>query len=95
MYKSFNSVDRAVGERLRELRLSHNFDRQAFAQKLNISPSTLDELEWGRERLSASMLWHVCEIFEIKPVGFYDGVRRPPQERGDTTFHDMQEPYEA
>lgn len=72
--KTPNFIDRHVGSRLRQLRLSRGVDRQDLARKVGISTSRLETLEEGRERLSAETMRQLSRILRAPPTEFFAGL---------------------
>lgn len=72
--KTPNFIDRHVGSRLRQLRLSRGVDPQDLARTLGVSASRLADFEEGRERISAEIMRHLSRILQAPPTEFYDGL---------------------
>ena len=89
-----NTVDRAVGHRLRELREIAGLSQDKLARKTGLDVRELESLESGASRLSATHLWQLCEIFGLRPRDFYDGVDVSSMEIRPTP-RQLQEAYEV
>lgn len=51
-----------VGKRIRELR-SSQYTKEAFAEKVDITPQLLEEIEMGKQHFSADLLCRIsCEL---------------------------------
>ena len=53
------------GERIRELREIQNYTREAFAEKIDISPKFLYEIETGKKGFSADVLGRISKALSI------------------------------
>ena len=54
-----------IGERIRELREIQNYTREAFAEKVEISPKFLYEIETGRKGFSADTLSRISQVLSV------------------------------
>lgn len=91
-------IDRPLGIRLRLERDARRLTQEELAEKLDVSPATIQKYEQGRVRIPASRLWQICGLFNldvadvfgelphhiIPPAG--PGVREP-----DTRFFGITE----
>ena len=69
-----NFIDRHVGSRLRQLRLSRGVDRQDLARRLGVSATRLEAFEDGRERISAETMRQLSRILRAPPTEFFAGL---------------------
>lgn len=69
-----NFIDRHVGSRLRQLRLSRGMDAPDMARRLGIAASRLEAFEEGRERVSAETMRQFSRILRAPPTEFYAGL---------------------
>ena len=58
-------INNQVGERIRELRESQNYSREAFAEKVDISAKFLYEIEHGLKGFSADNLYKISKALEV------------------------------
>jgi transcriptional regulator with XRE-family HTH domain len=77
--KTPNFIDRHVGSRLRQLRLSRGVDQQDLARRLGISASRLEALEEGRERITAETMRQLSRIMRAPPTEFFSGLSQQVQ----------------
>jgi transcriptional regulator with XRE-family HTH domain len=77
-----NFIDRHVGSRLRQLRLSRGVDAQDLARRLGISVARLAALEEGRERIAAETMRQLSRILRAPPTEFFTGM---PQDHATAT----------
>lgn len=54
-----------IGERIRELRESQNLTREVFAEKIEISPKFLYEIEVGKKGFSAYTLCKISQALGV------------------------------
>lgn len=55
-----------IGRKLRELRLAKNYTQQAVAKDLQLSKSTISEIEKGTHNLSLDLLQRFVDYFTIE-----------------------------
>ena len=67
-------IDRHVGMRLRLLRLNHKMSQTELGDKVGVTFQQIQKYERGANRIGASQLWSLCEIFEAEPNFFFDGL---------------------
>jgi len=71
-----NPTDAYVGSRLRLLRTKQNITQQGIAERLGISFQQLQKYEKGINRIGASRLQHLSQIFDVPVDFFFDGAPR-------------------
>lgn len=54
-----------IGKRLRKQREKLNMTREEFAEKANISPQFLAEIENGKKGMSVTTLYKICNNFNL------------------------------
>jgi len=57
--------DKDIGERIKYLRESNNYTRDAFAEKIGISSKFLYEIEMGRKGFSAETLVKISQSVSV------------------------------
>ena len=67
-------IDRHVGMRLRLLRLNHKMSQTELGDKVGVTFQQIQKYERGANRIGASRLWSLCEIFKAEPNFFFDGL---------------------
>ncbi len=55
----------AVGERVRNYRVSNKYTQADFAEKIDISINFLSEIENGKKGMSQETLYKLCEQFDL------------------------------
>ena len=76
-------VDIHVGARVRERRLSIGMSQSALGEYLRLSFQQIQKYERGTNRLSASKLWTLSNLFKVPIEWFFDGLGELNQERED------------
>jgi transcriptional regulator with XRE-family HTH domain len=59
------SIMLQIGKRLRRQREKINMTREEFAEKANISPQFLAEIENGKKGMSVDTLYKICKNFSL------------------------------
>lgn len=73
-YSHANEIDKVVGANLRLFRTGKRMSQASLAELVGVSFQQIQKYEKGSNRIGASTLWEFCEIFNIKPSHFYDGL---------------------
>ena len=68
------AIDRHVGMRLRLLRLHAKMSQTELADKLELTFQQIQKYERGANRIDASRLWQICEVFAAEPNFFFAGL---------------------
>ncbi|MCR5118765.1 MAG: helix-turn-helix domain-containing protein [Lachnospiraceae bacterium] len=56
-----NKEQQALGRRIRGIRRENDQSQLKFAEKVNITPNFLSEIENGKKGLSCETLYNICE----------------------------------
>lgn len=67
-------VDVHVGRKLKEIRTQRRFSQTDVAQKLGLSFQQVQKYEIGSNRIAASRLFELAQIFEVSPAYFFEGL---------------------
>lgn len=59
------SICRDMGLRIRECREKLNYTREVFAEKLDISPRFITDIELGKKGMSIDTLIKICEVLSV------------------------------
>lgn len=76
MSKVLDPVDVHVGKRIRSCRVSLGISQQRLGEDLGISFQQVQKYENGSNRVSASRLYQISEIFGVPMAYFFDGLDR-------------------
>lgn len=79
-------VDVHVGRKLKQIRTLRRFSQTDVAQKLGLSFQQIQKYEIGSNRIAASRLFELTQIFEVSPAYFFEGLDDTAQ--GDGTAQD-------
>jgi transcriptional regulator with XRE-family HTH domain len=82
--KSSNQIDKSLGGRLRDKRMSTGWSQEQLAEKLEIDPKDIHAYEKGAKRISADRLLRLSQILGVRPVYFFgfDDKDRPADRDG-------------
>jgi transcriptional regulator with XRE-family HTH domain len=69
-----NMTDKYVGSRVRLLRGQHNMTQQTLAERLSMSFQQVQKYEKGINRIGASRLRHLGQIFDVPVNFFFEGA---------------------
>ncbi|ORE93989.1 helix-turn-helix transcriptional regulator [Aurantimonas sp. 22II-16-19i] len=83
---SEHSIDEAVGERLRELRLAAGLSQADVARFLHATVRQIDLYERGKARIGPGRLSELSERFGVSVLSFFDKVGASLQ-TGDADAH--------
>jgi len=72
--RATNIVDSKVGANLRLMRQAAGMSQQRLGDETGVTFQQIQKYERGANRIGASRLWRLCEIFEVQPNAFYEGV---------------------
>lgn len=74
------SINKRVGEYLRIIRLSKNLSLEALSDDLQISVSTLSNLERGETEMTVSRLYQILEMLNIEVLDFFKNIQEDNNE---------------
>ena len=90
------AIDRHVGMRLRLLRLNHKMSQTELGDKVGVTFQQIQKYERGANRIGASRLWKLCEIFEAEPNFFFEGLGDDkPSKRNPVSYTHLPSPRDA
>ena len=67
-------VDRHVGRRVCEKRISLGYNQSDLGRALGLTFQQVQKYEKGANRISASKLWDISRFFGVQPGYFYEGL---------------------
>lgn len=73
LYDGPDPVDVFVGKRMRDRRLQQGLTQEAVAALIGVALATVQKYEAARHRTSASMLYRICKVLDVRPNYFFDG----------------------
>tara|TARA_R110002020_G_scaffold47598_1_gene135298 strand:+ start:1871 stop:2230 length:360 start_codon:yes stop_codon:yes gene_type:complete len=68
-------VDIHVGRKLKQIRTLRRLSQTDVARKLNLSFQQIQKYEIGSNRVAASRLFELAQIFNISPSYFFEGLQ--------------------
>ncbi len=69
-----NPIDTHVGRRMRSRREMCGMPQKELAKQLGISFQQVQKYESGANRISASKLWQLCDVLDVNPGYFFEGL---------------------
>ncbi|MBP0617809.1 helix-turn-helix domain-containing protein [Jiella mangrovi] len=70
--KTGNTIDAAVGGRIRMHRLAQGMSQTALARALGVTFQQVQKHEKGTNQISVSRLQKVADVFDLPPSAFFD-----------------------
>jgi transcriptional regulator with XRE-family HTH domain len=70
-------VDVHVGRKLKQIRTMRRYSQTDVARRLGLSFQQIQKYEIGSNRVAASRLFELSQIFDISPAYFFDGLNDP------------------
>ena len=67
-------VDRHVGRRVCEKRISLGFNQSDLGRALGLTFQQIQKYEKGSNRISASKLWDIARFFKVDVAYFFEGL---------------------
>lgn len=65
-------IKKKLGNNIRKIRMEHSLTQEALAEKINLSPKSLSQIELGNNFVSAETLDSLCEALEVSPRILFD-----------------------
>ena len=66
------NIKKQLGQKIRNLRLKNSMTQEVLAEKINISPKSLSQIECGNNFVSAETLEDICNALDISPKSLFD-----------------------
>lgn len=70
MNKTYD-IKKKLGERIKFLRHNKKFTQESFAEKINIEPQSLSNIERGKFAPSIETVQKIASVLEIQPYELY------------------------
>lgn len=88
--RDLQSIDAHVGGRLRALREERGLSQQSLGDRVDISFQQIQKYENGKNRIGASRLFELSQIFGVSLETFFEGLpSRVTQPEADGAFADL------
>ena len=87
MARTYTQLNRELGSRIRARREALGISREALAERLDVTPHYLGEVERGSTGLALPTYKRVCEVLGVRTAFFCLESRlppRPPRRRSET-----------
>lgn len=59
------------GQNLRELRMQRNMTQEQLAERVNVQPQSIGQIEIGRTFVSSDKFANICNAFQLDPSIFF------------------------
>jgi len=86
-------VDIHVGRQMRARRELRGLPQKELARQLGISFQQVQKYESGANRISASKMWQLCDVLEVEPGYFFEGLET--RRRGRSMESDLEAPQDG
>ena len=83
------SVDKIIGARIRELRITMGLSRVQLASRIDVTHQQLQKYEKGTNRIGASRLQHIARVLTVPVAFFFEDAPATP---GDHSAGGVAEP---
>jgi len=67
---------------MRARRVLRGLSQKELARQLGISFQQIQKYETGANRISASKMWRFCEVLDIRPAYFFEGLEGKRRAKG-------------
>jgi transcriptional regulator with XRE-family HTH domain len=71
LYDGPDPIDVFVGRRMPERRLLQGLTQEAIAAQIGVRLATIQKYEAARRRISASVLYGICQALDVQPDYFF------------------------
>jgi transcriptional regulator with XRE-family HTH domain len=68
-----------IGQKIRQLRLRHNFSMRSLGDKLGVSHAHISKIESGESALSIELLEKIANLFKVKITFFFEEDVEDPE----------------
>ena len=75
-------VDIHVGRRMRQQRELRGLTQVELARQLGLSFQQVQKYESGANRISASKMWQLCQVLDVAPGYFFEGLESKKRGKG-------------
>lgn len=73
-----SDVDRCIGARLREARISRRISQAALGEQLGLTFQQIQKYESGKNRVSAGMLYRAASVLNVPITFFFEQLSPKP-----------------
>lgn len=68
------NIDIHIGKRLKRLRREKEMSQTVLGRASNVSFQQIQKYERGQNRISVGRLWGFCELLQVPPDYFFEGL---------------------
>lgn len=73
-----NTYNVILGQNVREVRKSINMTQEEFAEKLNLNPQFISQIETGKAGISVDTVINICNIANCSSVNLFQNIIKSP-----------------
>ena len=66
------NIKKQLGNSIRKIRINCSLTQEALAEKVNLSPKSLSQIELGNNFVSAETLDSLCKALKINPKALFE-----------------------
>ena len=85
--RAADNIDAMVGAKIRARRVELGRSQTDLANHLGLTFQQVQKYEKGMNRVSASMLWKVCDFLNVEPGWFFPPIKPSLHGKDATTDH--------
>ncbi len=74
MIKSVTSTDHQIAKQMRAIRIMRGLTMQDVAEKIGVSYQQFQKYEAGQNRIAASRLWDIAQLYNVPISDFFCGL---------------------
>lgn len=67
-----------LGQNIKEIRKELNLTQEEFAEKLNLNPNFISQVETGKVGISVDTVINICNTANCSPVNLFKGLINSP-----------------
>ena len=82
-------VDRYVGRRVADRRISMGFNQSDLGRALGLTFQQVQKYEKGANRISSSKLWDISKFLDVDVSYFFEGLSDATRSPGSSVEHDF------
>lgn len=83
-----NDIDVLIGTNMRLMRIERGETQEGLAGEMQVTFQQIQKYEAGTNRVSASRLWRLSEIFEVSLYAFFRPLKPLAPEVTPSTFQE-------
>ncbi len=73
-----NTGNPILGQNIRQIRKNLNFTQEEFAEKLNLNPQFISQIETGKIGISLDTAINICNVSNCSSINLFNGLINSP-----------------